>query len=64
VNVLKSLTLEAMTTDRATLSVGHLYEAALVTRRETIKCSKHWHGAAELRASLSANDEFSELRRR
>lgn len=59
-SVRKSLTLEAMTTDRATLSVGHLYEAALVTRRETIKCSNYFHVVAELRASHPVNDEFSD----
>jgi len=49
-----------MTTDRATLPVGNLYETALVTRHETIKCSNYSHAAAELRASHSENDEFSE----
>jgi hypothetical protein len=49
-----------MTTDRATQSVGHQYEAALVTRRETIKCRNYSDFAAELRFSVSANDEFSE----
>ena len=59
-SVHKSLTLEAITTDRATLPVGHLSGAALVTRRETIICINYSHVAAELRASHSANDEFSE----
>jgi len=51
VHTRKSLTLETMTIDRATLPVGHLQEAALASRREIIRCSNYSHVAAELRTS-------------